>query len=165
MKKYPLVKSGLCPKQNVAENHLPMFEEELFANPTCNRKRFSFQKRTSDKYPAPAPDYPHQLFYWEKGHVMRAFISPEKQIRTDEFAYIHFFKRRFPKPDQATEQAEAFYCTPNGFLPKKPGILPTEKEIRSLNPFYGFLYEKIEFKIRRKILKHQNHKIFVKRNR
>lgn len=146
-------------------NNLPMFEKELFANPTCNRKRFSFQKRTSDKYPAPAPDYPHQLFYWENGHVMRAFINEQNKILTDEFAYIHFIKRRFPTPDRTLEQAEAFFCTPKGFFLKKPGVLPSEKEIRVLNPFYGALYEKIEFKIRRKIQRYQNHKIFVKRNR
>lgn len=145
------------------ENHLPMFDEALFADLTCNRKRFSLQKRTSDRYPAPAPDYPHQLFYWENGHVLRAFLTPEKKILTDEFAYIHFFKRRFPTPDRATEQAEAIFCTPKGFLPKEPGILPTEKEIRQLNPYPGALYEKIEFKIRRKILKYRNHRIFAGR--
>lgn len=145
------------------ENNLPMYEDPVFADLTFTRKRFSLQKRTSDQYKAPAPDYHHQVFYWENGRVMRAFYEQKQEIRTDEFAYIHFFKRRFPDIEWDIDRTEAFFCTPEGFVPKESGVLPTWKEIKRLNPFHGTLYEKIEFKIRRKILKYRNHRTFVKR--
>ena len=116
------------------ENHLPMFDEALFADLTCNRKRFSLQKRTSDRYPAPAPDYPHQLFYWENGHVLRAFLTPEKKILTDDSPTFTFSNAGSRRPTAPRSRRKPFSAPPKGFLPKEPGILPTEKEIRQLNP-------------------------------
>ena len=145
------------------ENGFPMYEEVPYADISFLHKRFSLQRRSSPKYRPPAPDFKHQLFYWEDGKVFRAYIGPDGRVETDTFLYIHMMKRKFPPVTPETEAGPAFYCTPSGFVPKIPGRLPDEREIRKLNPYHGFLYEAIERKIRERMLRNINHKTFVRR--
>lgn len=140
-------------------NGFPMYDEVPYAALTGSRKRFTMHRRTSSRYKNPPPDYPHQVFFWENGKLQRAYLDAGGQVRCDSFLYIHFFRRRFPDPPEC----DAFYCTPSGFVPKTPGELPSPREIRKLNPYYGRLYEWIESKIRRKMMKHEDHRRFVRR--
>jgi hypothetical protein len=86
-------------------------------------------------------------------------------VKSDQFLYIHLIKRKFPPLTDEVLNADAFYCTPRGFVVKKSGILPQKKDMRKMNPYYGWLYEKIEYKIRRKILKYKNHQTFASSHR
>lgn len=141
----------------------PFYSRNCFAAISKLRKRFSLQARTSEKYPKPAPDYPHQVFFWDRGAVRRAFLD-HGTVRYDDFAYTHLFRRPMFQPDFAPEEVDAFFITQKGLLRKEPGENVTEKQIRTLNPYYGKLYEYLEAKIRRKIMKRKNHKVFAGRD-
>lgn len=145
------------------ENGFPMCEEVPYAAISFDHRRFSLQRRSSPKYVPPAPDFKHQVFYWEEGKVYRAYIGAEGEVRRDEFLYIHLMKRKFPPITGETAASPAFYCTPSGFLPKVPGVIPEKREIKRLNPYYGFLFEAIERRIRKRMLKKMNHRTFVRR--
>lgn len=147
------------------ENHLSMYDEMPFADISWLNERFSLRRRRNKKYKAPAPDYHYQLFYWENGKVLRAYLDKNNLVKSDEFLYLHMMKRKFPSLTEEVATANAFYCTPRGFVVKKSGILPQKKDMRKMNPYYGWLYEKIEYKIRRKILKYKNHQTFASSHR
>jgi len=147
------------------ENGFPMYEEIPYADVSWEHERFSIYRRSAAKYSAPAPDFKHQVFYFEDGRIFRAYIDDNGSVCRDQFLYIHLMKRKFPPVDEDVLNSPAFFCTPSGFLPKEPGKLPEKKEIRKLNPYRGLLYEAIERRIRKKILKRHNHKVFVERRR
>ena len=140
-------------------NGFPMYEEVPFADISCLWKRFTLHTRSSKRYARPAENHIHQLFYWENGELRRAWLDPEGEVREDSFLYIHLPRRTFPDPPEC----EAFFCTPSGFLPKTPGKTPSPEEIRKLNPYPGRLYEWIERKIRRRAMKREDHRRFIKR--
>lgn len=145
-------------------NEYPMYDQVPSASASWLHKRFSLNRRTSSRYKAPAQDRNYQLFYYEDGALMRAFLDDDGTIKTDEFLYLHMMKRKFPPISDELARCRACYCTPGGFVLKEPGVIPDLALIKKLNPFYGTFYEKIERWIRRKILKHRNHKIFVRRS-
>ena len=140
-------------------NGFPMCEEVPFADISCLWKRFRLHTRSSKRYQRPAENHDHQLFYWENGELRRAWLDDRGDVREDSFLYIHLPRRRFPDPPVC----DAFFCTPAGFLPKTPGKTPTAEEIRRLNPYPGRLYEWIERKIRRRAMKREDHRRFVRR--
>ena len=144
-------------------HQFPFYTENCHAGITALRKRFSLQARTSDKYPKPAPDYPHQVFFWDRGALRRAYLD-SGTVHYDDFVYIHLFRRPMFQPNFAPEDVDAFFITQNGLFRKEPGENVTEKQIRKLNPYYGKLYEYLEAKIRRKIVKRKNHKVFAGRD-
>lgn len=119
------------------KNNFASFEERVFADISIIYKRFRLALK--DK------NYAHQVFYWENGHIYRAYIDTrERKICKDEFAYIHFKRRKrmivFVKN---IEECNSFFITYAGFFPKKVG-LPTAKEIRQYNKYRGRLFETLE---------------------
>ena len=106
--------------------------------------RFQLVSRSSDKYAKTSPDYPHQLFYWEEGKVLRAYWQ-DKKVKTDEFIYIHFFKRSFPSPELSKiSKCKRIFCTPKRFI-LSDAIEPISlKQIKALNPYYGAWFEKLK---------------------
>ena len=145
------------------QNGFPMYDEVPYADISWMHQRFTLYRRTSAKYKAPPPDFNHQVFYYEDGKVYRAYVGGDGKVHRDQFLYIHLVKRKFPPVGGELDSCSAFYCTPSGFLPKTPGALPEKREIRKLNPYYGFLFEVFEYRVRNKILKHRNHRTFVRR--
>lgn len=118
----------------------PMFDQRIFADISKIYKRF--QLALSDN------NYINQIFYWENGKVYRAYIE-NQEIKQDEFIYIHFKERNFCKQNFDINRVKSFYITPEGFVAKEPG-LPTEMDIRKLNPYKGKLteqLEKVKFKV------------------
>ena len=144
-------------------HNFPMYEEVPYADISWVHERFSLARRSSTKYNAPAPDYDHQVFYYEDGKIYRAYVGEKGQVCRDQFLYIHLVKRKFPPVGEDVLNGSAFFCTPSGFLPKEPGKLPGKKEIGKLNPYRGILYETIERRIRNWLLKRHNHTVFIRR--
>ena len=67
--------------------------------------------------------------------AFNAGSSRHPDIRTDEFVYMHFLRRRFPNaPTQECLDARAFFCSPQGFFPKERLGAPTIEEIMTYNP-------------------------------
>ena len=145
------------------QNDFPMYEEIPYADISWAHERFSLHRRSSSKYCAPAPDHPHQVFYYEDGKIYRAYIDGNGEVQRDSFLYIHLMKRKFRPVGKELAESNAFFCTPSGFQVKEPGTLPSKKEIRKLNPYRGLLYEALERRFRNWLLKRRNHKVFVRR--
>ncbi|NMA19969.1 MAG: hypothetical protein GX927_05265 [Lentisphaerae bacterium] len=122
-------------------NGFKFFRDIEFLDPRPGTKRFRFVQRSNPKYERCPKDYPHQVFYWENGRVFRAFIDETEVIKAEEFAYMHFQKRHFPPPAETVVEGTAFFCTPQGFLPKPTAGLPSREEILEYNPYPGKIYE------------------------
>ncbi len=118
-------------------NGYPLYTERVFADISVIYSRFRLALK--DK------NYKYQVFYWENGHVYRAYFDQKKKrIRTDEFAYIHFKKRKNLKIlISDIRNCESFYITEEGFVEKKLGV-PSLEDIKKHNPYKGLLYEKVE---------------------
>lgn len=78
-------------------------------------------------------NYREQVFYWEEGHLYRAYVSGDN-IFQDEFNYLHFQKRKMPLYFDAIKHIpEAFYITRDGALMKEKGALPDLELIKKYN--------------------------------
>ncbi len=123
----------------------PFWREVEFCNPAPFTRRFRFRQRTNAKYERSPSNYNHQCFYWEKGKVHRAFINALKEVQIEDYAYMHFFKRRFPNPlADVLDKQTSFFCTPSGFVLKETPGVPSPDEVRQNNPFPGRLFEYLE---------------------
>jgi hypothetical protein len=114
-------------------NDFPFYKSRVFADITIKRKRFTLSRK--DK------NYRNQVFYWENGHVYRAYET-EGSISRDEFVYIHFQKRRH-MTHIINEDIHSYFINDSGFFEKENEI-PTIEDINKYNCYPGFLYEKIE---------------------
>ena len=96
-------------------------------------KYHNFQLAIPQEYNFPTEyrNYKYQLFYWENGKVFRAFYK-NKQIKTDEFNYLHFQKRVPKLYMDDVSCCNAFYLTPKGFIPKTEDVI-TLKQIKKYN--------------------------------
>lgn len=86
-------------------------------------------RRTSSH--ASASNYRWQIFCFDRGRVLRFYIEGG-QLRSEEFMYVHFQKRRFhlPVPPQDCDRV---WLTPDGFVPMTDEPLTLAK-IKELNP-------------------------------
>lgn len=73
-------------------------------------------------------NYNKQIFYWENGHVYRAYMIGNRVFK-DEFNYIHFQKRKI----NFNNIPNAFYITREGIFEKVEGKLPNKKTIINYN--------------------------------
>lgn len=111
-----------------------VYEQRIFADIPNIYTRFRLGQNDTN--------YDHQVFYWEKGHVYRAYLKDDC-IYEDEFIYIHFKRRSFPAPLFEAVQSDAYFVTPQGFFEKKaPQVLMND--IDQYNPFRSHLYEKLQ---------------------
>ncbi len=62
-----------------------------------------------------AKNYEKQLFYWENGHLYRAFID-DGQMKEEEYIYIHFQKKKLK--NFCGEIPSAFFIGREGFCEK-----------------------------------------------
>lgn len=91
------------------------------------------------------PNYKKQIFYWNEGHVYRAYLK-KNAVKQEEFLYLHFQKKN-PKPDWGSdEQVSSFYMTSHVFR-KRPCKNPTKEELDRFSEYPGrivFFLEKIK---------------------
>ncbi len=76
-------------------------------------------------------NYAEQIFYWETGHLYRAYIVNNSIFR-DEFNYLHFQKRDMLY-DKDNNIPEAFYITRDGIVIKELGDFPDQILINKYN--------------------------------
>lgn len=116
-------------------NQLSMFTKRIFAEIKTFHKRFRLKHCDEN--------YKHQVFYYEKGNVYRAY-QKNGSIKVEDYIYIHF-RRKLPVDDNKSwKDLSAFYITPNGFVDKNEGKVPTVKEIEKYNHNPGVFVEVIE---------------------
>jgi hypothetical protein len=63
------------------------------------------------------PNHPQQVFYWYQGKVFQAYYNCDLGINDDEYAYIHFQRRRMPPLQFDPFAVNGFLITPDGFFP------------------------------------------------
>lgn len=124
------------------DNNLPIFVKNVFADIASVYHRYRLIEVYSlDRKPK---NYKKQVFYWEKGHVYRAFVD-KKDVCTDEFMYIHFKKRPDYQVEFDVAAASGFYITNEGFVEKAAAI--EAAMISKLNPFPGIIHEQWELAV------------------
>ena len=116
------------------KNNLAMFSNRIFAEIKTFHKRFRLKK--CDK------NYYHQIFYYEDGKVYRAY-KKKKEIKTEEYIYIHFRRKISADKSKNYEELDSFYITDDGFIKKDKGV-PTLKEIKKYNHNPGLIVEWFE---------------------
>ena len=122
------------------KNNYSFYNKRIFADISIMHKRFCLA--LNDK------NYKYQVFYWEKGHIYRAYEENNK-IKTEEFIYIHFKQRKYLE-DLVNNKNDNFYICDLGFITKAEG-LPTLSDIKKYNKYKCQIYEIIEkviFKIK-----------------
>ena len=68
------------------KNNYTFYDKRIFADISIIHKRFTLA--LGDK------NFKKQVFYWENGHVYKSYLE-DKTIKTEEYAYIHFKKRKY----------------------------------------------------------------------
>jgi len=101
-------------------------------------------------------NYRGQVFYWEDGHIWRAFIY-KGEIFTNEFAYIHFKQRKFAVFDfDKQSNYLGFFITPEGFKGKETDLQLDDFNIYNrTNMVYELPYLKKNMKDKLKHLKNR----------
>lgn len=132
-------------------NNYPFYKEKVFADISDIHKRLKIANipKTDMKYKLPLSpqNYKYQVFYWENGKAYRAYYdTKDKTIKQEEYAYIHFKNGKNLRVHiKDVAKCESFYITRNGFIEKKVGVRPSLSDIKELNPYKGFIYEKTEY--------------------
>lgn len=140
--------------QTYLENGWTLFTKRIFADITPIYKRF----RMSEYYflDEKVKNYKHQIFYWEKGKVYRAYIK-NGELQKEEYLYIHFQKRPNFEITPELLTVDGFYITKDGFFVKEQEV--TQADIDKYNRYKGALYEwweKTKFSIKRFFTKVKN---------
>ena len=108
-------------------NNLPMYDKMIYADIAMIYKRFRLALKEKN--------YKYQVFYWENGKVYRTYY--DKEIKTEEFVYIHFKKRKFDTTLHSDVQA--FFISTGGFVRKRLHDIPTLEQIKRINPYHSFV--------------------------
>ena len=122
-----------CDLTNIYIKHdfpLYILPDSAYADIRARYSRFCVQGKDN---------YPFQLFFWDNGHVYRAYWKNNK-INYNEYLYIHF-KKRGDLPVHFASELNSFLITNSGFYEKNEISIST---IRKYNNYPGKLYEKIE---------------------
>ena len=83
-------------------------------------------------------NYDRQLFYWEDGKVLRAYIAND-EVKQDEFMYIHWSKKNPVSMIENMDLCNSFYIFPDKIVAKSSIGIPSVEEIRNLCVTIGFI--------------------------
>lgn len=103
--------------QNIYDKHgFPCYVSRDYADITYGKVRFTLSYFHVPENLVAENNYEQQIFYWEQGHVYRAYVK-NGQILREEFNYIHFSKRKMLRND-LPENCNAYYITNRGLFEK-----------------------------------------------
>lgn len=125
------------------KNNISQYDKYEFADISPVFRRM---KIVSD-YTCYDNNYNHQIFIYKAGRIERYYLKKNREIGKDEFAYLHFQKRKYADNQLIAEPSQTYVFTANGFIPLQDGLI-TEKVIRKYNKYPGRLYEWLEWKDR-----------------
>lgn len=112
----------------------PFFNERVHADISPQYRRMKLSVKTHGK-----PDnHKHQAFYWQNGKVWRAYLRNNgtwRNVVVEEFAYIHFQKRKMAEPSFDVKTVNRYYICPDHFEEKKNIGYPTIGDIERINPY------------------------------
>lgn len=103
---------------------IPVYSKEECADITLSRSRLYMNRQENAD---------HQVFVRMNGKILRLFWDEaNKDVRCDEYVYIHFKNRRFAFKASANMD---YIITPDAFLPLQQGVSIGKKEIMALDGF------------------------------
>lgn len=122
----------------------PFFKERIHADiaPQYYRMKLSIKSRVK------LENYKYQTFYWQNGKIWRAFLKNNgtwRSIVVDEFAYIHFQKRKMKKPSFDVDSVSGFYICSDHFEVKENLGYPSIKDIKRTNPYHFGLQDSFDY--------------------
>ena len=125
------------------KNNIPQYDRYEFADisPVFSRLKIVTNYTCYDN------NYRHQIFVKDGNSIVRYYLDGNHNIQSEEFAYIHFQKRKFVDSQLVADPNEPYTITPKGFLPLG-GKTITKREISMYNRYPGRLYEWLEWKDR-----------------
>ena len=107
--------------QNIYDtNNFSTYFSRDYADITYGKVRFTLSYFHIPEELIKTNNYEKQVFYWENGHVYRAYLKIGEILR-EEFNYIHFSKRRMTHND-IPEDCRSFYITNKGLFPKTEAV-------------------------------------------
>lgn len=109
-------------------HHIPTYISRDYADITYGNVRFTLSNFRLSSEQIAINNFEKQIFYWENGHIFRAYIDSEV-LKRDEFNYIHFSRRSMPIPEDIS--GDAFYITRYGLFPKNHSV--TVEDIERYN--------------------------------
>ena len=108
----------------------PFFDQRICADISPAYKRMQLGGKGTN--------YSYQVFYWQKGKVWRAYLQKNRTwrgIEVEEFAYIHFQKRKMSEPCFDINKIDRYYICSDGFKEKNEIGYPSLETIKRLNPY------------------------------
>lgn len=122
--------------QITLKNNISLYSEIIYVDTISAYSQLKFYGDKEN------PD--HFVFYWEDGHVYRAYVKDGK-IYSDEWMYIHLQKRKMK--DKRSNQNRGFYILGDSFIDKdNPGI-PSLEEIYRYSGYKGECFLKKERRV------------------
>lgn len=117
--------------QNIFDKHgFSTYFSRDYADITYGKVRFTLSYFQIPEELRERNNYEKQLFYWEDGHVYRAYMK-DGQICREEFNYIHFSRRKMTR-NGLPENCQAFFITNRGLFEKTEGI--SKRDFDRYNP-------------------------------
>lgn len=114
-------------------NEILEYHAEDMADISCRISRLKASRQKN---------YQNQVFYYEDGHVLRAYIDDLGEVKTDEFAYIHLQKRKMVNH----ASSNMYYIFSNQFVDKTENGTPNINTIKKLSGFQSDWIENKEHK-------------------
>lgn len=108
---------------------------EEMADISCRLTRLTVSRQNNYKY---------QVFYYENGHLYRAFINEYGLVHTNEFSYIHLQKRKMIFQMINKNYNKNYYILSNRFLEKEEIGIPSAYTIKKLSEFRNDSFDKYE---------------------
>ncbi len=127
-------------REKCRNNGIEVYCSKDYADISPRHKRFTLSNDLLTKKEKRKNNHSLQVFYWENGHVYRAYVE-KNVIKLQEFNYLHFQKRKMKK--MCSIEAKSFFVTAEGFVEKELGI-PSIEQIKQYNHYPGWLYERYE---------------------
>lgn len=103
------------------KNHIKWYREKNFADFYIPYSSYILNQRDN---------YEEQVFYWEDGKVIRAYVDNDA-IKIEEMAFLHWQKRK-PKITKEALDGNAYFLTPAELVAKKHGV-PSREDINKYN--------------------------------
>lgn len=124
---------------------VPQYREEIIADLRAPTPWVNTRLEATE-----LPNYPLQAFYWSRGRTFQAFMNREMGVEDREVLYIHFQKRRLPKPGFDARHCDGFVISPDGFRPYGREHI-TEEKFREWNRQSMKPIEELKAEVLRKI--------------
>ena len=125
------------------KNNIPQYDRYEFADisPVYSRMKIV------TNYTCYSNNYKHQIFVRDGRSIVRYYLDKKGCVQSDEFAYIHFQKRKFTDEQLIADPNESYIITAKGFFPMRDHKI-TKQLISRYNRYPGKFYEWLEWKDR-----------------